>query len=80
MNSIVQFKYKLESGELKGVTEELATSVRDGIITEEILSHEHFSKCFVPDLYRPRDAIDLLFHTFTLAPLSCEPQQKTGSI
>ena len=79
MNSIVQFKYKLESGEMMGVTEELATSVRDGIITEEILSHEHFSKCFVPDLYGPRDAIDLLFHTFTLAPLSCEPQQKTGS-
>ena len=79
MNSIVQFKYKLESGELMGVTEELATSVRDGILTEEILSHEHFSKCFVPGLYGPRDAIDLLFHTFTLAPLSCEPQQKTGS-
>ena len=79
MNSIVQFKYKLESGELMGVTEELATSVRDGILTEEILSHEHFSKCFFPGLYGPRDAIDLLFHTFTLAPLSCEPQQKTGS-
>ena len=79
MNSIVQFKYKLESGEMMGVTEELATSVRDGILTEEILSHEHFSKCFVPGLYGPRDAIDLLFHTFTLAPLSCEPQQKTGS-
>ena len=78
MNSIVQFKYKLESGEMMGVTEELATSVRDGILTEEILSHEHFSKCFVPGLYGPRDAIDLLFHTFTLAPLSCEPQQKTG--
>ena len=79
MNSIVHFKYKLESGELMGVTEELATSVRDGIITEEILSQEHFSKCFVPGLYGPCDAIDLLFHTFTLAPLSCEPQQKTGS-
>ena len=79
MNSIVQFKYKLESGEMMGVTEELATSVMDGILTEEILSHEHFSKCFVPGLYGPRDAIDLLFHTFTLAPLSCEPQQKTGS-
>ena len=79
MNSIVQFKYKLESGEMMGVTEELATSVRDGILTEEILSHEHFSKCFVPGLYGPRDAIDLLFHTFTLAPLSREPQQKTGS-
>ena len=79
MNAIVQFKYKLESGELMGVTEELATSVRDGIITEEILSHKQLSKCFVPGLYEPRHAIDLLFHTFTVAPLSHESQHKTGS-
>ena len=79
MNAIVQFKYKLESGEMMGVTEELATSVRDGIITEEILSHEQLSKCFVPGLYEPRHAINLLFHTFTVAALSREPQQKTGS-
>ena len=80
MNSIVQFKYKVESGELKGVTKDLTTSVKDGIITEEILSHEQLSKCFVPGLYEPRHAIDLLFNTFTVAPLSREPQQKTGSI
>ena len=39
MNAIVQFKYKVESGELKGVTKDFTTSVKDGIITEEILSH-----------------------------------------
>ena len=79
INSIVQFSYKVESGEVKGVTKKLTSSLRDGIITEEILSHEQLSKCFVPGLYEPRHAIDLLCHTFTLAPLSREPQQKTGS-
>ena len=79
INSIVQFSYKVESGEVKGVTKKLTCSLRDGIITEEILSHEQLSKCFVPGLYEPRHAIDLLCHTFTLAPLSREPQQKTGS-
>ena len=79
MNAIVQFKYKVESGELKGVTKDFTTSVKDGIITEEILSHQQLSKCFVPGLYEPCHAIDLLFNTFTLAPLSHDPQQKTGS-
>ena len=79
INSIVQFSYKVESVEVKGVTNQLTSSLRDGIITEEILSHEQLSKCFVPGLYEPRHAIDLLCHTFTLAPLSRELQQKTGS-
>ena len=79
INSIVQFSYKVESGEVKGVTEKLTSSLRDGIITEEILNHKQLSKCFVPGLYEPRHAIDLLCHTFTLAPLSHELQQKTGS-
>ena len=79
INSIVQFSYKVESGEVKGATYQLLSSLRDGIITEEILSHEQLSKCFVPGLYEPRHAIDLLCHTFTLPPLSREPQQKTGS-
>ena len=79
INSIVQFSYKVESGEVKGLTKKLTSSLRDGIITEEILNQEQLSKCFVPGLYEPRHAIDLLCHTFTLAPLSHEPQQKTGS-
>ena len=70
INSIVQFSYKVESGEVKGVTKKLTSSLRDGIITGEILNQEQLSKCFVPGLYEPRDAIDLLCHSFTLAPLS----------
>ena len=77
INAIVQFSYKVH--DMKGVTKKLTTSLRDGIITEEILNHEHFSKCFIPNLYEPRHAIDLLSHSLTLAPLSHEAQSITGS-
>ena len=77
INAIVQFNYKVQ--DMKGVTEKLICSLRDGIITEEILSHQHLSKCFIPNLYEPHHAIDLLCHTLTLASLSHEPQSKTGN-
>ena len=64
---------------MKGVTKKLISSLRDGIITEEILSHQHLSKCFIPNLYEPHHAIDLLCHTLTLAPLNREPQAKSGN-
>ena len=76
-NAVVQFSYKVKSGEEKGVEETLTSSLRDGIITEEILGHSLLSKCFIPNLYEPHDAVDLLLHTFSLAPLSREPQSKT---
>ena len=79
INSIVQFSYKVASGEEKGVTDDLISSLRDGIITEETLCHDTFKKCFIPDLYEAQHAIELLCHTFTLAPLSHEPQLKAGS-
>ena len=59
INSVVQFSYKVKSGEVKGVEESLASSLRDGIITEEILGHKLLSKCFISSLYEPHDAIDL---------------------
>ena len=79
INSIMQFSYKVESGDVKGVTTKLTSSLKNGIITEEILNHENLSESFISGLYEPRHAIDLLCDTFTLAPLSREPQQKTGS-
>ena len=79
INCIVQFSYKVASGETSCITPKLASSLRDGIITEENLSHDILKKCFIPDLYEARHAIDLLCHTFTLAPLSREPQFKAGS-
>ena len=79
INAIVQFSYKVEAGVLKAVTKELLSSLRDGIITEEILSRQDLSKCFIPNLYEPNHAIDLLCHTLTLAPLSREPQPKSAN-
>ena len=79
INSIVKFSYKVSSGELKGIKPKVAKSLRDGIITEEILRHDLPLKCFILNLYEPRHAIDLMCHNFTLAPLSHEPQPKTGS-
>ena len=79
INSIVQFSYKVASGEEKGVTDDLISSLRDGIITEETLRQDIFKKCFITDLYEAQHAIELLCHTFTLAPLSHEPQLKAGS-
>ena len=79
INSIVKFSYKVSSGELKGIKPIVAKSLRDGIITEEILCHDLPLKCFIPNLYEPRHAIDLMCHNFTLAPLSHEPQSKRGS-
>ena len=79
INAIVRFSYKVESGDVMGIKEKLASSLRDGIITEEILSHEQLTQCFIPGVYEPCDAIDLLCHTLTLAPLSREVQSTPDS-
>ena len=80
INAVVQFSYKVTSGILKGYPANLASSLRDGIITEEIIGHELLSKCFIPDLYEPHHAIEMLLHNFNIAPLSREPQSKEGTI
>ena len=79
INAIVRFSYKVESGDVVGIPGKLVSSLRDGIITEEILSHEQLTQCFIPGLYEPCDAIDLLCHTLTLAPLSHEVQSTPDS-
>ena len=73
INGIVQFRFKVEAGDLKGITMRQATSLRDGIISEELLSHEELSKWFIPGLYEPNDTISFLCHTLTIAPLDSEP-------
>ena len=79
INAVVRFSYKVESGEVNGILGNLVSCLRDGIITEEILSHKQLTHCFIPSLYEPCDAIDLLCHTLTLAPLSHEVQSTPDS-
>ena len=76
VNEIVRFSYKVKSGEVKGIPGKLVSSLEDGIITEEILSHKMLTCCFIPGLYQPCDAIHLLCHMLTLAPLSHEVQSR----
>ena len=86
VNAVILFSYKVRDGEIGGLTFKTVESLKKGIITEEILSceeiqSEEFSTCFVPGLYEPRQAIELSYHTFTLAPLShkkwSEPSTKS---
>ena len=79
INAIVRFSYKVESGEVWSIPGKLISSLRDGIITEEILRHKELTQCFIPGLYEPCHAIDLLCHTLTLAPLSHEVQSTPDS-
>ena len=79
INAVVRFSYKVESGDVMGIPGELVSSLRDGIITEEILRHKQLTQCFIPGLYEPCDAIDLLCHTLTLASLSREVQSTPDS-
>ena len=74
INAVVKFSYKVGSGEVMGITQKHMSSLEDGIITEEILGHKELMQCFVPGLYEPQHAIELLCHTFTLAPLSRDVQ------
>ena len=70
VNAVVLFSYKISDGCTHGILADIADSLENGIITEEMLSCDEFSACFVPGLYEPRQAIELSCHTFTLAPLS----------
>ena len=79
INAVVRFSYKVESGDVMGIPGNFISFLRDGIITEEILSNEQLTQCFIPGLYEPCDAIDLLCHTLTLAPLSREVQSTPDS-
>ena len=86
VNAVVLFSYKVRGGEIGGLTSKTKKSLKNGIITEEILSCEEmqsnvFPTSFVPGLYELRQAIELSCHTFTLAPLSrkkwSEPSTKS---
>ena len=48
INAIVKFSYKVGSGEVMGITQKHVSSLKDGIITEEILGHKELMQCFDP--------------------------------
>ena len=74
-NSIVRFSYQVCAGGLQGVPATFVSSLKAGIITEEILGHPELSSHFIPGFYKPEHAIKLFSHSFTIAPLSHDQQQ-----
>ena len=62
-------KFRQGIHNLERFTPKLIVSLKECINTEEFLE-SHISKCFVPKLYEAGDAIKLLCHSLTLAPLT----------
>ena len=65
INGIVRFSYKT----FQGVPAKLVRLLKDGIITEELLSYDEISVHFKKGFYEIQDAIKLFCYTFILAPL-----------
>ena len=75
VNAIVRFSYRVSAGSFQAFPAKFVSLLQDAIITEEMLSHDELSFCFIPGLYEPQHAIKLFCHTFTIAPLSHDKQQ-----
>ena len=69
VNMVVAFSYKVIEGGFKGLPVEYAISLKNGIITEEMLLHDSLSQCFVPGIYQPQHAIELFTHLGVIAPM-----------
>ena len=65
VNNIIAFSYK----ELEGVSAKLVSQLKNGIITEKLLSYDQISPHFQTGVYEVQDAIRLFCHTLTIAPL-----------
>ena len=79
VNAIVRFSYRVSAGDIHGIPAKFVLWLEHAIITEEMLSHDELSSCFIPGLYEAQHAIKLFCHTFTIAPLSHDRQQPKTS-
>ena len=73
VNGIVRFSYR----KFRCVPAKLVALLKDGIITEELLSYDQISDHFQKGFYEVHDAIKLFCHTFILAPLLPEKAHNT---
>ena len=73
VNGIVRFSYI----KFRCVPAKLVALLKDGIITEELLSYDQISDHFQKGFYEVHDAIKLFCHTFILAPLLPEKAHNT---
>ena len=78
VNTIVAFSYKVLAGVFPGLPAEYAISLKNAIITEEMLQHKSLSSLFIPNLYQTQHAIELFTHLCVIAPLSDGKSQSEG--
>ena len=72
VNAVILFSYKVGAGVSFGLPAMFSSYLKEGIITEGMLSHDELSTSFIQGLYEPSHAIELLCHIFMLAPLDHE--------
>ena len=78
VNTIVAFSYKVLAGVFPGLPAEYTISLKNAIITEEMLQHKSLSSLFIPNLYQTQHAIELFTHLCVIAPLSDGKSQSKG--
>ena len=78
VNTIVAFSYKVLAGVFPGLPAEYAISLKNAIITEEMLQHKSLSSLFIPNLYQTQHAIELFTHLCVIALLSDGKSQSEG--
>ena len=78
VNTIVAFSYKVLAGVFKGLPAEYTISLKNAIITEEMLQHKSLSSLFIPNLYQTQHAIELFTHLCVIAPLIDSKSQPEG--
>ena len=75
---IVAFSYKVLAGHYSGLPASYTVSLKNAIISKEMLQHESLSECFIPDFYLPQHAIKLFTHLCVIAPLKDSVAQLQG--
>ena len=78
VNTIVAFSYKVLAGVIKGLPAEYPISLKNAIITEEMLQLNYLSTLFIPNLYQIQHAIKLFTHLCVIAPLRDGKSQTEG--
>ena len=70
VNNVVAFSYLVNCGEFAGLPAEYSLSLKNGIVLEEMLTHEPLSSCFVPGIYESVHAIKLFTHLRVIAVIN----------
>ena len=69
VDTIIQFSYMVMEGEgsIPNITRDDVDSLAKGIVTEDLLKHKTIAEMFVPGLYEPYHAIEILKRFYILA-------------